>query len=145
MLDRVCGRLLRTQRCPMNRSIGNSPTVISKTSYSESDSNRCSRTQSSRGPRASIPLVCQDWVNTNAVYGLLEHDRVSKADIRAVHFHSTPRSNSGDILFDAGTARPDNVRPSSDSLTICHATAYWRPQDRYFPANLHPFQVITIY
>jgi Transposase DNA-binding len=37
----------------------------------------------------SIPLVCQDWANTQAAYRFLSNDRVSEADILADHFQST--------------------------------------------------------
>jgi hypothetical protein len=37
----------------------------------------------------SIPLICQDWANTKAVYRFFSNDRVSEADILAGHFQST--------------------------------------------------------
>ena len=45
--------------------------------------------QLSASPGASIPLVCQDWANTNAAYRFLDNDRVNEADILAGHFHAT--------------------------------------------------------
>ena len=45
--------------------------------------------QLSSSPGDSIPLVCQDWVNTKAAYRFFDNDRVSEAEILHGHFQAT--------------------------------------------------------
>ena len=44
---------------------------------------------------ASLPLGCQDWANTKAVYRFFSNDRVSEAQILAGHFQATRDGRDG--------------------------------------------------
>ena len=57
--------------------------------------------QLSSSPGVGIPLVCQDWANTKAVYRFFDNDRVSEAEILGGHFRATRErvaATSGSIL-----------------------------------------------
>ena len=50
----------------------------------------------------SIPLACQDWANTKAVYRFFSNDRVSEEDILRGHFDATRHrfaASDGQILI----------------------------------------------
>ena len=54
------------------------------------------------GSGESIPLACQDWANTKAVYRFFSNDRVSEEDILRGHFDATRRrfaASDGPILI----------------------------------------------
>src|SRR5260370_21885651 len=69
----------------------------------------------------SIPLVCQDWGNTKAVYRFFSNDRVSEADILAGHFQSTrdrAAATDGLVLMLHDTTEFSYQREKSEAIGI---------------------------
>ncbi len=71
----------------------------------------------------SIPLVCQDWANTKAVYRFFSNDRVSEEEILAGHFQSTRdriAANGGPLLVLHDTTEFSFQREKPDAIGVTY-------------------------
>jgi len=80
-----------------------------------------------KGMGQTIPLACQDWVNTKAAYRFMDNERVSEQDILSGHFLATAQrfsSTDGPILvlqdtttFSYEREHPELIGYASNTLT----------------------------
>ncbi|MCP1846024.1 hypothetical protein ACVIHI_008515 [Bradyrhizobium sp. USDA 4524] len=74
----------------------------------------------------SIPLVCQDWANTKAVYRFFSNERVNEADILCGHFEATRgrvAATEGPILVLHDTTEFSFKREKPDLIGFTGKTA----------------------
>jgi hypothetical protein len=96
--------------------------------------------QLSSSPGDSIPLVCQDWANTKAVYRFFDNDRVSEVEILGGHFQATrdrAAATDGPILVMHDTTEFSYKREDIDAIgktRINIAGAYRDGMPRYITA-----------